>query len=400
MRLLQQLQFQLKVHAPVGFALLFVLYLGALHIRHSLALYQAHQDGGRGLLVSIAVVALGLVGSIWLAVATRRRAVARSKRMSALGQALRVPQKTAQLVPAVDDLAQLEEVLTDATVALRQLFSDDRQDSERLTEIMQRCLGLLQQIQSSSRQPLDAAARSVEEVSVSIAELADRAQEAQQFTHSALAHASQGVSVVIAAGREIENVAERVTRSAATIQSLNQKSEDIDVIVNVIKDIADRTKVVALNAAIEAARAGQHGRGFSVVAEAVRGLADRTAKSTRDVATLIEGIQHETNCAVDSMQQAYQQVQTGLALSRQAADALSRIHDGASQSETTVKGIAAATNELKAASISIAQHISALALSVRRNSKSIQSASAAANDILTGLHGMRERLRIGAQDKP
>lgn len=397
MRRLERLQLQLGRHAPVGFALLFVLYLGGLHLRQSLALYQAQKEDGRGLGLSVLVVALGVAGSIALAAAERRRAAARDKRLLALAQALPNAQKAAAPasfeLPARDELAQLEETLTRAKQALEELFSEERQASERLTETMQRGLVVLQQLQSAARQPLDAAASSVEDVSVSIAELADRAEEAQQFTHSALAHAGQGVTVVVAAGREIENVAERVASSAATIQSLNRKSEDIDGIVSVIKDIADRTKVLAINAAIEAARAGQHGRGFSVVAEAVRGLAERTAQSTREVVTLIGGIQHETNRAVDSMQQAYQQVQAGLALSRQAADALARIHTGASQSENTVKGIAASTHELKSASINIAQHISALALTVRRNGKSIQSASAAAHEILSGLEAMRERLR-------
>lgn len=400
MSFIERLRFQLRLHAPVGFALLFVLYLGALHIRQALARYQAHAESGRGLATSVAVVALGLLGSVALAILTRRNTAARVRRLTALGQSLRVLPGSKEVESeqlAADELGQLEALLQRSADGLRQVFTEGRQTTEQLTEIMRRCLELLQQIQGAARQPLEAAATSVEDVSVSITQLADRAEEAQQFTHSALAHASQGVSVVTAAGREIENVAERVARSAETIQSLNQKSEDIDGIVNVIKDIADRTKVLALNAAIEAARAGQHGRGFSVVADAVRGLADRTAQSTREVAALIEGIKQETSRAVESMQQAYQQVQSGLALSRQAADALGRIHGGASQSETTVAGIAAATHELKSSSINIAQHISALALSVRRNSKAIQSASTAANDILQGLDGMRRRLQL---DKP
>jgi methyl-accepting chemotaxis protein len=133
--------------------------------------------------------------------------------------------------------------------------------------------------------------------------------------------------------------------------------------------------VLSLNAGIEAARAGKNGRGFAVVAEEVRRLAERTAQSTRQVAKIVDGIQRETLRAVSSMQAAHEQVGVGRELSQQAAQALQRIHGGASQSLATVEQIAGATRELKGASLQIADHLGSLAVGTRKTDKTVQRAT-------------------------
>jgi len=291
-----------------------------------------------------------------------------------------------------DVLAQAEA----AQQAVQQQFEALRyaswQRSSELVTAAQRVIQSLEQVVHVARQPVDQTAISIETTSSNAIVLAERAKEAHEFTDSARAHAEQGVKVVDAAGREIQRVSEIVDQSAQTLQSLYNKTSSISSIVSVIKDVADQTKVLSLNAAIEAARAGKHGGGFSAVADAVRRLADRTAQSTRQVSTIIEGIELETQRAMSTMQQALQGVVSILALSRQAGQVLQQIQAGAKASESTVRGIADATAELKSASLSLASQISSLAQGVRQGNRLSQRAVSDARELLTGIEGLRQQL--------
>ena len=152
-------------------------------------------------------------------------------------------------------------------------------------------------------------------------------------------------------------ISEVVKQSAETVQALGKSSDQIGEIVQVIDDIADQTNLLALNAAIEAARAGEQGRGFAVVADEVRKLAERTTKATKEIATMIKQIQKDTNDAVESMQQGTAEVEVGKKLAEKAGSSLQEIIHGAEQVVDIVTQVAAASEEQSSAAEQISKNI-------------------------------------------
>ncbi len=147
--------------------------------------------------------------------------------------------------------------------------------------------------------------------------------------------AERGARVVSKTIRSMEQISESVQTSASRIEELGKRSEEISKIISVINDIADQTNLLALNAAIEAARAGEHGRGFAVVADEVRKLAERTAQATQEVGETVQAIQRDTVDAVSKMRQSSDDVQTGVELAAQAEGSLAEIL----QSYESVRGL-------------------------------------------------------------
>lgn len=304
------------------------------------------------------------------------------------------------------ELEDLEAAQARAAAELDGLRVELARRGEEMIAAAQRIGESVEQITQLARQPVDQAALSIETSASQSALLAERAAAANDFTDSARLHAEQGVRVVVSAGLEIAQVSEIVETSAQTLQALSEKIANIGSIVDVIKDVADQTRLLSMNAAIEATRAGRFGGGFTAVANAVRQLADRTAQSTRQVGTLIQGINRETQRAVSTMQKALQGVASSLALSREAGQVLEQIHDGATRTATTVRDIAASTSELKAASLQLAKQISAVAMSIRNGNRLAQRAASDARELVSGLGSLRglgassEAGESGATRKP
>ena len=400
--------FLLQQHAALGVALLAVLGLGGLQLA-ALATTEARPAVPFPILRFLALLLfLGAVLAVALTLARRaqrqlldrldrlRRLARRQLEQAGTSQAegtaaLQGPDES-QEAHAYDMFAEAEAAHAAAQQQLEALRLSAWQDSEKLAQSAGRMMQALEQVVQIAKQPVDQTAISIETTSSNAIVLAERAKEAHEFTDSARMHAEQGVRVVEAAGREIKRVSEVVGQSAQTLSALSEKTASISSIVGVIKDVADQTKVLSLNAAIEAARAGKHGGGFSAVADAVRRLAERTAVSTRQVSTIIEGIEQETGRAVSTMQQALQGVASSLALSQQAGQVLEQIHSGAMRSESTVRGIANATAELSSASLNLATQISTLAQGVRKGNRLAQRAASEAQGLLSGLSDLRQQL--------
>lgn len=202
---------------------------------------------------------------------------------------------------------------------------------------------------------------SMDNMTLSIGIVSQSAEEAETISREAGAHARQGEQVVQEASAEINRIADSVSQIAQTVTSLGQRSNEISGIVQVIKEIAEQTNLLALNAAIEAARAGEQGRGFAVVADEVRKLAERTSSATQEIGNMILTIQTETQTAVSSMENGLAQVRQGVLLANQAGDSLARINNGSMQTSKVIEGIADATRQGNAASEEIARGVSDIA---------------------------------------
>ncbi len=219
----------------------------------------------------------------------------------------------------------------------------------------------------------------VEQMSASITEVARKSSEAVQQATGAGDEARQGGCVVDQTVSEMESIAGQVEQSSASVTALGAKSDEIGRIIEVITDIADQTNLLALNAAIEAARAGEHGRGFAVVADEVRKLAERTQQATQTVASSINEIQSETKVAVERMAMGRERVNVGVDLAKQAGLALSGIVAASQSVAKEIQAVAAATEEQAAASEQISRSIETINTVTKETAAGAkQSADAAA----------------------
>ncbi len=221
------------------------------------------------------------------------------------------------------------------------------------------------QDQSQSAMATSAA---VEQMSGSIARVSDRARSTDNTASSAEQLAMQGADVVSRAVEEMQRIADSVQTSARFIETLGQQSQEISSIVNVIREISDQTNLLALNAAIEAARAGEQGRGFAVVADEVRKLAERTGQSTTEISTKISRIQEETQRAIDSMQEGSRRVGEGVDTARVAMDSMEQIRRGAIDVREAIRDISEALQEQSAASALVSGNIVSISSTATRNS--------------------------------
>ena len=212
----------------------------------------------------------------------------------------------------------------------------------------------------------------IEQMTAGVNAVADHASQTAANAQVARELSLKGADIVTSASREIEQIARSVEDSAQVITALGEHSEAISGIVKVIREIADQTNLLALNAAIEAARAGEQGRGFAVVADEVRKLAERTSSATTEISTMITAIQTETKTAIASIDAGSAQAHAGAALAQKAADSLQQINVGAQQTMEKVDAIAAAINAHSREADQIVGHVREIMEMVGRNSVGAQ----------------------------
>jgi len=196
-----------------------------------------------------------------------------------------------------------------------------------------------------------------EEMSATSNDISSNCALAAESSNRASNTAKGGADVVQQTLLGMQNIAERVRESAQTVQSLGARSDQIGAIVGTIEDIADQTNLLALNAAIEAARAGEQGRGFAVVADEVRALAERTTRATKEIGQMIKAIQNETSGAVGSMELGVKEVEKGMESSRKSGEALQDILNVISDVTMQIHQIATAAEEQTAVTGEISSNI-------------------------------------------
>lgn len=224
-------------------------------------------------------------------------------------------------------------------------------------------------------------AGSVEEMTKTILENSRNATATTETARQAREAAQQGGKVVEETVVGMRRIASVVRKSAQTVQELGKSSDQIGEIISVIDDIADQTNLLALNAAIEAARAGEQGRGFAVVADEVRKLAERTTKATKEIAQMIKKIQEDTRGAVSSMEEGTQEVDSGIKLADQAGLALREIVEISQKVTDMVSQIAAASEEQSSASEIISKNVEAISAVTQQTAQGTQQIARAAEDL-------------------
>ncbi len=223
----------------------------------------------------------------------------------------------------------------------------------------------------------------VEQMSASVVEVARKSGEAANHAQASGDVARSGGDVVTQTITGMQAIDEAVSASAASVSELGRRGEQIGAIIEVINDIADQTNLLALNAAIEAARAGEAGRGFAVVADEVRKLADRTTKATEEIAQSIQAIQGETGQAVQRMNTGTEQVKQGVDLAMKAGDSLRQIVDSTGQVATMIQSIAAAAEQQSAAAEQVSRNIEQISAVAEQSSEATQQSASAASQLST-----------------
>jgi methyl-accepting chemotaxis protein len=207
------------------------------------------------------------------------------------------------------------------------------------------------------------------------------ASDGARVSSASTQYSIQGGEVIRQATEEMVKIAASVRNAATSISNLGEQSNEISSIVSVIKDIADQTNLLALNAAIEAARAGEQGRGFAVVADEVRKLAERTAQATLQVTEKIGAIQASSHTAVEGMTVIVSQVENGVALAKEAGEAISHMKEGSEQVTINITDIANVLEEQGRTSNEIAVNIEKVSQLTELNSGAAKKTSFAANEL-------------------
>ncbi len=227
----------------------------------------------------------------------------------------------------------------------------------------------------------DEVASAVEEMSRTITENAMAAGRTAEVAEKNGSIAKDGGDVVEQTINKMKDIASVVHQSAENIEKLGESSKKIGEIISVIDDIADQTNLLALNAAIEAARAGEQGRGFAVVADEVRKLAERTTEATKQIASMIKGIQAETEVAVKVMTHGNEEVKSGIELADRAGNALEQVVGSSQEVLDMINQIAAASEEQSSTSEQISQNVMAISKVTADSARRVEEIAGASEGI-------------------
>ncbi|MFJ2464284.1 methyl-accepting chemotaxis protein [Pseudomonas sp. NPDC087615] len=268
-------------------------------------------------------------------------------------------------VSSNDEIGQLSRAFNQMSQALSTMVEHIRRASEEVNSRAQALSGLSGGAYDGMEQQsgeITSMAGAVEEFSATSLDIADNMGATQRLAQENAQQTQIGRSSMEEASSSLEQIAGALNSTATVINTLGQRSQEIGGIVGVITSIAEQTNLLALNAAIEAARAGEQGRGFAVVADEVRSLASRTRQATDEISSMIHSIQQETGNAISTMEQGNVLMQEGLSRNANVASALARIDEQSRSAGQQFAAITTATQEQSSTATLLSSNLQSIAL--------------------------------------
>ncbi len=296
-----------------------------------------------------------------------------------------------------DEISDLLKSLSGMRDHLREVVTQVRDGAHALEQMSAELATASAEVAGASNQQAESAsgmAASMEQLSVSIDQVHEHATISHDLASRSGEASRQGREVTLNAASEMASIAEGARQSSAIVAELGGLTAEITSIVNVIKEIADQTNLLALNAAIEAARAGEQGRGFAVVADEVRKLAERTSSSTRQIGDMIERIQSGTRRTMQAMENDVSRANQGEELARQAGQSIDQIEQRAGDVVRAVNEIHLSLREQSAAAKEVAVRVEQIAQMTETNAGASRQTSHNAGQV-SGLAGRLNELVAG-----
>ncbi|KAF1008386.1 MAG: Methyl-accepting chemotaxis protein PctB [Pseudomonas fluorescens] len=311
-------------------------------------------------------------------------------------QALGAGDLSARLnVSSQDEIGQLASSFNQMGEALSTMVSHIRKAAEDVNSRAQALSGLSGGAYEGMEQQsgeITSMAGAVEEFSATSLNIADNMSSTEQLAQDNARQTQIGRTSMQEASESLEHIASALNSTATVINTLGQRSQEIGGIVGVITAIAEQTNLLALNAAIEAARAGEQGRGFAVVADEVRSLASRTRQATDEISVMIQSIQQETGNAIDTMERGNTLMQEGLARNADVASALARIDEQSRSAGQQFAAITTATQEQSSTANVLSSNLQSIALANSEQREVVSNLAITAKELESLAAGLREEV--------
>ncbi|PSW18609.1 methyl-accepting chemotaxis protein [Photobacterium sanctipauli] len=345
------------------------------------------------LVALIVVVALLLGVSWWISQSIQQRLASLSQLMGNIARQHDLTQRADQ--SGSDELAEMAANFNYLLGSLSGLVANVQQAIEQLepasAKLQQRSLDSEQALQNQQGET-DSVATSITEMGVTIREIAGNTEQAAANADNSYQGATQGLAEVSATKERIKALSDDLSQTSHEIASLSGLSENIGSVLDVIKGIAEQTNLLALNAAIEAARAGEQGRGFAVVADEVRSLALRTRQSTEEITTIIGSLQQQTGEVVEHIGRCQEQGNVSVEQANSAEAKINQIMADMQQIMDTSTQIAAAVEQQSLVSDEIGRNVSAIRDITSQNSAVAHDNAQAADDVAQQAHGLAKAI--------
>ena len=335
------------------------------------------------MMTAVALGALGIVGLVVFLVSTH--ITAQVGRLQVAARALADGDMTHRIqAESADEIGEVARALNESFEKMGEAVSEISRHAETIASASEEISSSASQISVAS----DTQKQQVMQVATAMQEMSSTVQQVSDNSTQAADNAMVSGKIAIDGGKIVEEtiivireLADSTRGTAHKIEELGKSSDSIGRIIGTIDDIADQTNLLALNAAIEAARAGEQGRGFAVVADEVRKLAERTTTATKEIAGMIETIQHETKAAVDAMRHETDRVDAGVEAASKAGEVLSSIITAAGTQHEMITHIATAATEQAAATEQVNGNMEQISKMVQQSAVSAEESAKACQDL-------------------